>query len=330
MRRNIWGDLLPALIMMGVGIVILSFAMAFYGPDLFKEENYMEKTHTINDKVTFLKISDAECDVRIRPSEDGVCRVVCPDGEKVFRQVTLDGQTLTVTRVDERKWYEHIGISWGWKPRAVTVYLPEGAYKDLTLKTASGTIDVPAGYAFSSVKITTASGDISFSGDVEKSVEITTASGDVSLSDLQVASLHFPGSLAVTTASGEVSFENCGVSGTFTASTASGDVEVTGGTPTNMVLSTVSGDVSLNKLEVWGSLTVSTTSGEISFDWLGAHEDIEMTTVSGDVKGTVAGDFRYSVKTTSGDIRVPADGGSGSFTLKTTSGDVNIVSLRPQ
>lgn len=330
MKRNILGVLLPALIMMGVGIVILSFAMAFYGPDLFEEEIYMEKTHTINDKVSFLKVSDAECDVAIRPSPDGICRVVCPDGEKIYRQVTLDGETLTVTRVDDRKWYEHIGISWGWKPRAVTVYLPEGTYRDLSLKTASGEIDVPAGYTFSSAKLTSASGDISFSCNVEKALEISTASGDVALSDLQVASLYFPGSLTVTTASGDLSFENCGVSGTFTASTASGDVEVSGGAPTKMVLSTVSGEISLENLEVWGSLSVSTTSGEITFDRLSAHENIEMTTVSGDVKGTVAGDFRYSVKTTSGDIRVPSDGGTGSFTLKTTSGDVNIVSLRPQ
>ncbi len=320
MRRRIMGTLITAFAMMGVGLALMCSAVALYGTELvIGEENFMEKTHTITEKVTFLKVSDAESDIRILPSSDGTCTVRCYDRESIFHTVTLDGQTLTVEQVDGRKWYEKIGFFLWWtQPRTVTVYLPLGEYKTLTLKTVSGDIQVPDGYIFSSGELKTTSGNISFESEVRQGLVAQTTSGDVTLREMGADTV------VAKTTSGDVRLEGVQTSGAVTATTTSGKVSLSKVICGDLQASVTSGDVTLSEVEAWGNLTVSSTSGDISFDYIGAHKDMKFSAVSGDVEGTMVGRKNFSVKTVSGSVSVPQSGGFGQCRIETTSGDVQV------
>ena len=59
-----------------------------------------------------VSIEDSESRVRLIPSEDGACRVVCHESEngRVRYEVSVSDETLIVHRVDNRRWYERIGV----------------------------------------------------------------------------------------------------------------------------------------------------------------------------------------------------------------------------
>ncbi len=78
--------------------------------------------------------------------------------------------------------------------------------------------------------------------------------------------------------------------------------------------------------EAYDALSVETVSGDIEMPDGGVFEDLEMTTVSGDValSGTEDGDV--TVETVSGDVQI-RDGSLESLSLNTASGDQTVTSV---
>ena len=68
-------------------------------------------------------------------------KVVCYESENQKHSVKVKDNTLFIELVDERKWYEHIGINFT-SPK-ITVYLPKTQYASLFIDESTGDIKIP-------------------------------------------------------------------------------------------------------------------------------------------------------------------------------------------
>lgn len=305
---------------------------------------YEEKTHSVTEEFDAIEIDDDEYDIYLHLSTDGSCRVVCHDSEKIYHTVKVENGTLTITRHDDRRWYERFGLFYHRKTE-LDVYLPASHYRSLTVTNTSGSISLPADFTFDSARLVSVSGWIENHANVSQSLYLKTTSGEIKTSD--------NGSLDELTAastSGNIRLSNLAAR-TISLSTTSGDITLDGAMPdpkTNLApakleVTTTSGDLSLSNIEmdtfyakaVSGDLklmrinisetaTLKTTSGDIELTLCDA-EEWNMITVSGDVKGTITSAKTFITDTTSGHVRVPnSTPSAGICSIRTTSGDIYI------
>ncbi len=327
-----------ALICIVLGCAIFLIAFAGTGFDLSQLNTMKFKTNTydVNESFSHIRVEGAECDIRIVPSPTDMCRVVCTEGDKIFHTVTVRDDTLTVTRTDQRRWYEHIGIYWG--AMAITLELPARAYGKLELQSASGAITVPDGFTFSQAEIKTASGEIDYAAATDRGLTLKTVSGDLTAGgvtaeyldarstsgDVSIHSVETQGDLSVQTVSGEIELENANAQDASVSST-SGSIALTRvRTAAQMNIHAVSGDVKLTDTVAAGPMDVETVSGDITLE----HSDAQILWIkstSGDVSGSLLTDKWFLTHTTSGDVRLPnSSSQAGTCEITTTSGDIHV------
>ncbi len=265
-------------------------------------------TYELKEPFSNITVKEISGDIRILPSTDGVCKVVCRETERMQVTVEIVGDTLTVTRRDKSRWYEHIGLFIVFPDLDVTLYLPEAAYQELSLHSVSGDVQLSGSdYTFSGVSLGSTSGDLTVNGNgrtsewVSDLLRLDTTSGNVN-----VTQMHGKNSLGVE------------------IDTTSGDVRLNGVDCKTLWIDSVSGDIELQTVLSDGKTTLSTVSGDIELEYVDAGSfDIETT--SGDVEGILLSDKQFITDTTSGEVRVPnSQPGAGICEIETTSGDIKL------
>lgn len=285
-----------ALVLVGAGMMTTAMVQADFTFSQISTMKFKETTVDITENFTNIEIRDTESDIRLRPSADGTCKVVCIDSDKITHTAEVKGDTLTITRTDSRKWYEHIGIYWG--DFTVTVYLPEAEYNNLYLKSTSGDVEVPSSFTFAKAELYNTSGDIKFEAGVREGVTAKSTSGSLQIRGVK--------------------------GGPVRAESVSGDIVLENITADSLSVSATSGDLELSTVQVNGEATFKTVSGDIELDRTDA-ESLYIKTTSGDVKGTLLSGKIFETHTTSGHVQVPAsDFDGGHCEIRTTSGDIRI------
>ena len=116
----------------------------------------LTREQKITDDFNTIEIDTDVSDVTILPSEDGECRIVCSEHEKITHVGAVDGSTLNIEVLDKRNVFEKI-----FTPKMkVTVYLPRSEYGALTAETDTGSVTVDGDLTFDSVRIDTDTGDV--------------------------------------------------------------------------------------------------------------------------------------------------------------------------
>lgn len=315
MKRGKIIAILAAVACIVAGLVLCFTAFAAMDFDIMEMNtmNFVTNTYTIEDTFSNLSVKAAECSVTLLPSEDGSCRVVCTEGDKIFHTVAVRNGTLTIDRTDNRKWYERIGVYWG--EMKLVIYLPESAYETLSVKTASGDIDVPAGFSFADAEVKSASGDIRFCASVAGDLSAEAISGDVYVSDMQ------PKNLRVQSTSGDVKAERMKVDAEFFVKTVSGEIGLFDVSCGIFTAESTSGNVKTTGLLVAETLRIQTVSGDVRLQSSDADR-LWISTVSGDVNGSLLTEKNFKTKTASGSVHVPSGTSGGICEVKTTSGDI--------
>ena len=289
-----------AVVLIVAGAIISCVALAMNDFDLrkFSMMKYETKTNEVSDNFSNIKIVDAEYDVIIAKSNDGGCKVVSRDSDKIKHDAQIEDDTLVVSRTDERKWYEHIGIFIGEKDLSVKVYLPEDSYEKLYALSVSGSVKVEAGFKFTEAEAQSTSGEVIFMSAAD-SLSLKSTSGDVDAKDFDVQSLK--------------------------AVSVSGDIEIDNVNAESFSAKTTSGDIDLSSVVIDGDASINTTSGDFEFSRCDAA-NVKILTVSGDVRGSLLTDKRFTISTVSGDVKLPESvSDAGWCDIKTTSGDVKIA-----
>lgn len=332
-------SVLGGLILMTLGTVLACISLFAVDFDFHRFDNmkYTEHTTEITEGFSEVLIYSVECDVRILPAEGDVCTVTTHDGEKITHAVTVKDGFLTVKREDHRKWYERIGFFVG-ETREITVRLPKEGYYRFAIETTSGNITVEDGFSLKKAELRSTSGDVAFLSEVTESYYAYTVSGVQRTGEHPVGGKHFTakstsgdifipklggGDAILKTTSGDISV-SASDAATLDVQTTSGDVSVSSCAGETLRIETTSGEIALSRVDLSRKAMIVTVSGDVSMELLDGAE-IVIRTSSGDVEGTVASPKQYTVKTTSGDCRVPQSAVTEErCSITTVSGDVDV------
>lgn len=305
------------------GLILAFAAMAIIRFDVerLNTMKFETRTYEVRESFQHIEIRDVDCDVRLLPADDGQCRVTCVESDKIVNTVEVKDGVLTVTRQDNRRWYERMGIWWS-GDADVTVYLPEREYQSIVLKTVSGEIDVPEDFTFTTADTATTSGDISFLARTTGGLTLKSTSGKITAGGAD------GGPVRAFTVSGDVRLSDTAAA-ELSVKTTSGEVKLSRVTARELEITTTSGEIELNSVRAEGDARLESVSGDVElrdFDAAG----IAIKTTSGEVGGTLLSSKNFVTSTTSGSVRVPAsDPSAGTCNIKTTSGDIKFEISTP-
>ncbi len=315
MRTSKKNAIIIAGIMIVAGLVISVGAMAVRGFDFttINTVSFVTNTYTIDEEFSNISINGDECDVRLLPSEDESCKVVCYENDKVYHSVEVKDDTLTIERHDNRKWYEYIGVYW--RNMEIKVYLPEKEYTSLYAKNQSGDIVIPENFSFDSADVQSTSGGINFTASVKGELSTKTTSGELYVGKTT------PSKLNAQSKSGELAIEDVTVQETITFNATSGDVELSGIKCKSITGGTTSGGVDFSDVITSENISIECSSGDVELYKCDA-DSLWLQTKSGNVSGTFLTEKIFLTDTSSGDIDVPHSASGGKCEITTTSGDI--------
>ena len=167
----------------------------------WKKPGEISNTYPIKDRFNEVEIETDTARVTILPASDGKAKAVRTGNSRNSFEIKTSGKKLTISDKDKRPWIFRIGTYTG--KSEITVYLPDSAYKSLTAKSATGSIELRSGFSFEDVDLKSDTGSISISSaNISDNLEIKSATGRVSLSDIRTDDLN------VKTATGGISLKN--------------------------------------------------------------------------------------------------------------------------
>lgn len=313
---KIWIIVASSLILLGV--IVFGGAMVVNKWDFIKlsTSRYETERHGITEAYQNISIITDTADVVLVPSEDGKSEVVCYEQENIAHSVTVKDGTLTVELVDTRKWYEHIGISFG-SPK-ITLCIPQGEYGALSVKESTGDVDIPGDFQFESVDISVSTGDVRSYASATEAIKISASTGYISLEGISA------GSLELSTSTGKIAVTDVKCEGRVTVSVSTGRSCLTDITCQSLVSSGDTGDMSMKNVIVSEKLSVERSTGDVNFEACDAAE-ISVKTDTGDVRGSLITDKVFITRTDTGEVDVPNSITGGRCEISTDTGDIKIT-----
>ncbi len=340
MKKSIKIALLVSTVLVLVGGIMVGVAFACGA--VFEQPShavtYMSEGYFRN-----VVIRGGEANVRILPSETGECYAVCNEIDRVTYELSVKAETLYVSVIDTRRWFDYFGIHVG-NPLTVTLYLPpkgDGeSYGFLDVSTQSGDIvSTDPTLPFADVALSVNSGNIYYTSPVSLTFAAIASSGNIEVYDLQTDTMTLSISsgnislstcnateLSLTTSSGKVNARDIVAGKTFSVKTYSGRITLHRCNAPTLTLSASSGIMELQDIVSTETLTADTMSGSIILHDCQAS-DLDLAASSGKIDlrhVTVA--QKLSAETTSGNISL-LDCTAGELALEASSGKVTLENV---
>lgn len=290
--------LLTAVILTIVGAVVFVGALAIINFDFTKLSTQKLETNTyeFNEDFDNIFVNVETAAVTFVPSDNDVCKVECVEEESLKHSAKIQDGTLTISAVNNRKWYDYICINFFWLPK-VTVYLPREAYTSLSVATTTGNIEIPDKFSFETVAVTGTTSNITCHAQVSKSVEVKTTTGSITLDSAQTETVN----LSATTGKVIVNDVACNK---LTAKSSTGHIQ-------------------LENVIAEESIKAQNTTGGVELEGCDAA-DIMVNTSTGDVKGTLLSEKIFITDTSTGKVSVPKTTSGGKCEITTSTGDIDI------
>ena len=293
---KIWLIVAASLVVAGLAVFAVGFAMSEFDIMAFVSAKAVENTCEIRESFESVSIDLTTADVKILPSDDGACRVISSDAEKISYEVRVSNNELVITRIDNRKWYDHIQI--GSLNNRVTVYLPKDQYTDMKITVDTADVSIPKDFSFENVTVLSSTGDVCCKASASELLRVKTATGDIDVEGVSA------GKMELSVSSGAIMMKNAKC-----------------GTDLSIISST--GDVTLERVVATGKFNINTGTGDVEFDRCDASE-ISVKTSTGDVEGSLLTDKTFDVETSTGKVNVPKNTTGGICRVKTSTGDINL------
>lgn len=310
MKMTITGIILVAL-----GCLLFAGCSAANGFDWSKlsTQRYEQKTKTVEEAFHSISITDNTANVHLIPTTDGVCKIEYEQSKYITYDIAVSADTLTVNKVENRKWYHHIGFNF-YNP-TLTVYIPAGTYGALTVVSDTSDVTVPSGFAFENFKIDISTGNVLLSADVAGDLTVRTSTGHISVSTASAATA------SLTASTGRIEASNLTVAGSFTATSSTGDQKFYNITCANATMTSSTGDKEISSLTATESLTVTSDTGENTFRDI-ACGAASVTTSTGDQNYTDFNCASANLQAETGDVTMTNLIASGHLQIKTDTGDI--------
>ena len=294
------------LIIIGLVIALLAFALVGFNWNSFNTSLPDEEKIYSYDlaSVSSLTVSELDTDIIIVGSDDDKIKITCYENKKDAYTIQQQANgNLNIKRSLSKHWYEYIGFNISNQKRALTVTVPRKFTGEVEASTMSGNLNLTGFESLNAVRTSTASGQITLKNLITNHIKASTMSGNFDL-----ANLHSGKDMSLETSSGEIQFNNGKIDG-------------------NLSISSLSGNIDLVDTSIKGDGSFKNSSGRVTFTRLAAN-NVSISTLSGDVQGSILGDpanYRITADSLSGNIDIPDSGnGKNAFDISTSSGNIEI------
>lgn len=314
-KTKIWLVIATALVV--VGCVIFGGVMTMLQWDFTKLSTvkYETNDYEIDENYKNISIVTDTADIVFMPSQNSKSSIVCHEQKNVKHSVTVKDDTLVISVVDTRKWYEYIGINIG-TPK-ITVYLPNAEYGKLFIKESTGDVAIPNNFSFESMDISTSTGDVKNDASASESIKIRTSTGNIRVENISAEALD----LSVST--GEITVCDVTCQGDVKIHVSTGKTKLTDVACKNLTSSGNTGDISLKNVIATETFSLERSTGDVKFDGCDAAE-ISVKTDTGDVTGTLLSEKVFLAETDTGRVEVPKTATGGRCEITTDTGDIRI------
>ncbi len=313
---KIWLIIAASLILMGCIIFGGVMTMLKWNFTKLSTGKYETNNYEINENYINISIVTDTADIVFVISENSKSSVECYERENTKHSVTVNDGTLVIDAVDSRKWYEYIGINFG-SPK-ITVYIPQGEYGALSVKSSTGEVEIPKELRFESIDISESTGKVTNYASVSGGIKIRTTTGDICVENISA------GSLDLSVSTGKVTVSGVTCEGDVTVGVSTGKAYLTNIACKNIISSGSTGDISLNKVIAAEKFSVERSTGDVKFEGCDAAE-IFVVTDTGDVSGTLLSEKVFIAKTDTGRVNVPNSVTGGRCEITTDTGDIKIT-----
>jgi len=212
------------------------------------EANEYEIEETFKD----IKIFTDTADIDFVLSENLNTLIICEEHKNIKHTVNIKENTLLIEVDDNRKWYEHIGIS----ASKITVYLPKSEYGKLIMESDTGNIHIENINA-NKLDLSTSTGNLKIVNTKCKNLFSESDTGNILLENVIAAE-----KFKIETDTGNVKFKDSDASDIF-VKTDTGNV--TGNLLTDKVIFAESntGNVDVPKVITDEKCEIITDTGDI-------------------------------------------------------------------
>ncbi len=262
-----------------------------------------------------ISIAADTADIVFMPS-DAECKVICCEWEKEKHAVSVMGDTLTIERVDTRKWYDYIGVHFS--TPAITIYIPAGEYGNLAIRSSTGEVVIPGDFTFESLDIAESTGDVVSYASVLENMKISTSTGNIFVESASA------GAMDLTVTTGKVKVRDVTCRGDVAVQVSTGKADLTNLTCRNLISGGNTGNITLNNVFAEGKFSITRSTGDVMFEGCDAGE-LSVTTDTGDVSGTLLTDKVFIVQTDTGRVDVPKTITGGRCEITSDTGNIEIM-----
>ena len=310
--------LITAASLVTIGVILFAAVMTAYHWDfsLLSTDRFETNTYEISEEFSDIKLNTETADILFAVSSDNMCRVVCCEEENMKHSVSVQDGTLTVSFVDDRTWYEHIGFSF-LSPK-VTVYLPKAEYASLVIKGSTGDITLQKDFTFGSMDLSLSTGHVNILASSFGLMRIETSTGDIRLQDLSA------GELDLTVSTGHVDAQSVFCEDNVGICVSTGDTRLTDISCNSINSNGGTGSITLKNVITEKMISIERSTGDVRLEGCDAYE-LEINTDTGNVTGSLLSSKVFIAHSDTGDIDVPETTSGGKCKITTDTGNIRIT-----
>ncbi len=254
---KIWLIIATVLVLIGIVISFISLGLLNFDFRKLDTHEYERNTYNINQSFENILIDSYESDIKFLPSKDETPRIECVEEDNLKYSVTVEENTLKISVSDNRKWTDYIGIS-TWNTDML-IYLPHSSYKNLSIKTNTGDVEIPSYLEFENVKIKGTTADVELSAKVANDIEITATTGEVTIENTKSKNLK------INVDTGDIELDNFDAEN-ISITTTTGDIEGRLLSEKIFITETSTGDIDVPQSKKGGICELKTTTGDIEIE----------------------------------------------------------------
>lgn len=316
MKRTtkIW--LIAAALLIVVGGAIFSGTMLKTGWDFsaFGSPYYETRTASVDEEFNNIYISCSTEDVSFLPSDDGRCSVVFYEAQKEEHVASVENGTLSIRRIDTRKWYEKISF-FSFDTPKITVYLPQTACDSLSVKGNTEDVTLPKDFSFADIDISVSTGDVRCEASASGMIRIEADTGDITCENMSA------GELKLSVSTGKVNVQAVNCAGDLSVQVNTGKAFLSGVSCKSFSSNGSTGDISMMDLVAAQTITIKRSTGDVILKDCDAAE-LLIETDTGDVTGALLTDKIFIANSNTGRINVPETTTGGKCKITSDTGDI--------
>ncbi len=315
------------LVVIGLVLTVIGFATNGFDISALDKNKYSERSETVTEPFTSIRIDTDTIDVKLLKSGDGTCKIDWFEKKNQTNTAVVSDGTLQI-RSEEKFTFSLFSF----KKTTVSIYLPDEEYERLSveadtsdlylskeLKLGAVNIELDTGdvLLYSSVdtlKLETDTGDVLLSEISATKIDISTETGDLKLSGVTASETK------IEVDTGDVRIESSTL-GAFIHDADTGDLEMKGVRCESATLSYDTGDVTMRDTLINGELKITGRTGDTSM-YSSDAGSISIRLTTGDVYGELLTPKSFNVHSNTGKERVPAGTTGGVCAVECSTGDI--------